>query len=122
MDSISLQAKSVFEFIADCFCDAPEYLFMDSDTAVFRKGAKKKWYAVVMVISKRKLNINSDEKVEVLNVKLDPNDIALLIDHKGYFPAYHMNKKHWCTIVLDGTVDTDEICFRIEQSYNLVKG
>ena len=110
------------DFIADAFSDTPEYLFSDSDTAVFRKGDRKKWYAVIMTISKRKLMIDSDTMIQVLNVKLNPCEIALLVDHKGYYPAYHMNKKHWCTIVLDGTLETDEICFRIEQSYNLVKG
>lgn len=122
MEFLSAQTRSIVKFIKNRFMLMPEFLFADSDTAVFRKGAKKKWCAVIMCISKRKLGINSDEKVEVLNVKLQPNDIALLIDNKRYFPAYHMNKNHWCTIVLNGTVEDDEIYFRIEQSYNLVKG
>ncbi len=122
MECLSLQTKEIFDFITDTFSDMPEYLFLDSDTAVFRKGTRKKWYAVVMTIPKRKLGINSDEMIEVLNIKLSPNDVALLVDHKGFFPAYHMNKKHWCTIVLANIVDTNYICYLIEQSYNLVKG
>lgn len=122
MDFLSSQTKDVMKYIRATFFDAPEFLFMDSDTAVFRKGERKKWYAVVMTISKRKLGINSDDIVEVLNVKLNPDEIALLTDRVSYFPAYHMNKKHWCTIPLDGTLETDEICFRINESYSLVKG
>lgn len=114
--------EAVMNFIETTYGDKPEFLFEDSDIAVFRKGVRKKWYAVIMGISKRKLGIDSDESVQVLNVKLNPNEIALLVDRVSYFPAYHMNKKHWCTILLDGTLDIDEICFRIGQSYSLVKG
>lgn len=116
------QAQIIMDYIESEYKNKAEYLFIDSDTAVFRKGERKKWYAVVMTISRRKLGIDSDEMVEVLNVKLNPNEIALLIDKVAYFPAYHMNKKHWCTIPLDDTLDTDEICFRVNESYSLVKG
>lgn len=116
------QTQRIMDFIESKFGDRAEYLFEHDDTAVFRKGEKKKWYAVIMTISKRKLRIESDDKIEVLNVKLNPNEIALLTDRVSYFPAYHMNKKHWCTILLDDTLDIDEICYRIGQSYELVKG
>lgn len=116
------QAHRIMDFITSEYGDKAEYLFEHDDTAVFRKGNKKKWYAVIMTISKRKLGIDSDDKIDVLNVKLNPNEIALLIDRVSYFPAYHMNKKHWCTIPLDGSLDIDEICYRIGQSYELVKG
>lgn len=116
------QAQRIMDFITSEYGDKAEYLFEHDDTAVFRKGDKKKWYAVIMTISKRKLGIDSDDKIDVLNVKLNPNEIALLIDRVSYFPAYHMNKKHWCTIPLDGSLDIDEICYRIGQSYELVKG
>lgn len=116
------QAQRIMDFITSEYGDKAEYLFEHDDTAVFRKGEKKKWYAVVMNIPKRRLGMNSDDKISVLNVKLNPNEIALLVDYKGYFPAYHMNKKHWCTILLDDTLFVDEIMFRVGQSYDLVKG
>ncbi len=119
---LNIQADEVANFIEKTFGARGEFLFADSDTVVFRKGVRKKWYAVIMTISKEKLGLQSDEKVQVLNVKLSPNDVALIVDFLSYFPAYHMNKKHWCTILLNGTLDTDEICYRIGQSYDLVKG
>lgn len=115
------QSERIMDFITREYSDKPEYLFETSDTAVFRKGKRKKWYAVVMNISRSKLGLKSDEKVAVLNVKLNPNDVALLVDHKGYFPAYHMNKKHWCTLILDGTLSDDEVFSAICCSYSLVK-
>ncbi|MBF1202590.1 MAG: MmcQ/YjbR family DNA-binding protein, partial [Fusobacterium periodonticum] len=36
-------------------------------------------------------------------------------------PAYHMNKKHWCTICLDGTVELEKIYNLIDISYELAK-
>ena len=115
------QAQDVISHIEETYPSFAEYLFESTDTAVFRKGTRKKWFAVVMHISRKTLGLNNDERVDVLNVKLNPDEIALLVDHKGYFPAYHMNKKHWCTIMLDGTLELSEICYRIEQSYHLVK-
>lgn len=122
MDNLCTQTEEIMNFITATYVDKPEFLFEDTDTAVFRKGERKKWYAVMMNISARKLGIESDEKVQVLNVKLSPNDIALIVDRVSYFPAYHMNKKHWCTILLNDSLETDEICYRIGQSYTLVKG
>lgn len=122
MDFLYDNTERVFSFISEYLNTEAEFLFENDDTAVFRKGYRKKWFAVVMCISKRRLGIECDEMTEVLNVKLNPNYIALLVDHKGYFPAYHMNKKHWCSIILDGSVDIDEVCYRIEQSFDLVKG
>lgn len=122
MDNLCTQTEEIMNFITATYGDKPEFLFEDTDTAVFRKGERKKWYAVMMNISARKLGIESDEKVQVLNVKLSPNEIALIVDKVSYFPAYHMNKKHWCTILLNDSLETDEICYRIGQSYTLVKG
>lgn len=121
MDFLCCNTGAVFSYISEYLNTDPEYLFEHDDTAVFRKGHRKKWFAVVMRISKRKLHLDSDETTEVLNIKQNPDEIALLVDHRGYFPAYHMNKKHWCSIILDGSVDIDEICFRIDKSFDLVK-
>lgn len=43
------------------------------------------------------------------------------IDNARFFPGCHMNKKHWYTIILDGTVSMDEICRRVDESYLLAK-
>jgi len=81
----------------------------------------KKWYAVILTVSKRKLNLDSDEIIEVINLHNIVEEIKKLIDNKKYFPAYHMNKKYWCTICLDGTVEVKEIYKLIDISYELAK-
>ena len=50
-----------------------------------------------------------------------PENIEKIVDNERYFLAYHMNKKHWITICLDSSVDFNEICTRIDESYNLAK-
>ena len=57
------------------------------------------------------------ERIEIFK----PEQMNAMIDKKRYFPGWHMNKKHWYTIILDGSVSTEEICSRIDESYRLAK-
>ena len=84
---------------------------------------KNKWYALLSDVEYNKLNKNTDitTKVKILNVKY-PTDIILdIIDNKNIFPAYHMNKKHWISIVLDKNIKLETIKELIDISYSLVK-
>ena len=57
-----------------------------------------------------------------LNVKTDPNYSDILRNTYDYIiPAYHMNKEHWNTIIIDEKVDEDLVKELIEQSYQLTK-
>ena len=114
--------RKIIEYVKDKYGDELEFLWeKSSKNAVIRKKDSKKWYAVILTLSKRKLNLDSDEAVEVINLHNSPEEIEKLIDNKRYFPAYHMNKKHWYTICLDGTVELKEIYKLIDISYELAK-
>ena len=114
--------KEVVDYVKNKYGDELEFLWEKSPkTAVVRRKNSNKWYAVILTISKRKFNLDSDELVEVINLHNSPEEIEKLIDNKKYFPAYHMNKKHWCTICLDGTVELKEIYKLIDISYELAK-
>ena len=114
--------NEIINYIKNKYGDELEFLWEKSPkTAVVRRKYSKKWYAVILTLSKRKLNLDSDELVEVINLHNSPEEIEKLIDNKKYFPAYHMNKKHWCTIYLDGTVELKEIYKLIDISYELAK-
>ena len=109
--------KSLLDYVAEKYSDAPEFLWEKFPKyAVLRRRDTQKWYAAIMEISERKLNLDSDNEVEVINLR--GVDVESLLDGKKYFPAYHMNKKSWYTIKLDGTVDFDEICTRLNYSYS----
>ena len=114
--------NEIINYIKNKYGDELEFLWEKSPkTAVVRRKSTKKWYAVILTISKRKLNLDSDELVEVINLHNSPEEIEKLMDNKRYFPAYHMNKKHWCTICLDGTVELKEVYKLIDISYELAK-
>jgi len=114
--------NEIINYIKNKYGDELEFLWERSPkTAVVRRKNSNKWYAVILTLSKRKLNLDSDELVEVINLHNSPEEIEKLMDNKRYFPAYHMNKKHWCTICLDGTVELKEIYKLIDISYELAK-
>ena len=87
--------------------------------AVWRRSDTNKWFAAVLTVSRRKLGLNSDENVEIIDLRLPPEQMEKLVDGKRYFGGWHMNKKHWYTIILDGSVDFEELCERIDESYGL---
>ena len=45
--------------------------------------------------------------------------LGSLLEEKSFYPAYHMNKEHWITICLDGSVDDEKILSLIDISYDL---
>lgn len=90
-----------------------DYPFPDDNTSITMKHLEnKKWFALIM-------NVNG--KI-YLNVKTDPNYSELLRSSYDYIiPAYHMNKEHWNTIIVDEKVDVSLVEELIEQSYELTK-
>ncbi|WP_294681270.1 MmcQ/YjbR family DNA-binding protein [uncultured Gemella sp.] len=84
---------------------------------------KNKWYALLSDVEYNKLNKNTDitTKVKILNLKYPTDNILDIIDNKNIFPAYHMNKKHWISIVLDKNIKLETIKELIDISYSLVK-
>ena len=114
--------KEIIDYINNKYGDKLEFLWEKSPkNAVVRRKSTKKWYAAILTISKRKIGLNSYELVEIINLHNSQEEIEKLIDNKKYFPAYHMNKKHWCTICLDGTVELKEIYKLIDISYELAE-
>ncbi|WP_291291106.1 MmcQ/YjbR family DNA-binding protein [Enterococcus sp.] len=88
---------------------------------VFRHTKTGKWFALIMTIDRNKLGISGDGQVTVIDVKAEPEEISILINAPGYFPGYHMNKNHWLTILLDGTVKEEQIREMIKNSYALTR-
>ena len=114
--------KEIVAYVKNKYGDELEFLWEKSPkNAVVRKKSSNKWYAVILTIPKRKIGLESDEVIEGINLHNIPKEIEKLIDYKRYFPAYHMNKKHWCTICLDGTIELKEIYKKIDISYELAK-
>lgn len=86
---------------------------------MWRREDTRKWYGVLLAVPERKLGIASDGTAEIIDLRADPGVLAALVDGERYFPGYHMNKKHWLTIRLNGSVSAEEIFCRIDESYRL---
>lgn len=117
------QRDEIFEYARDYFGTSPDHPWQsDPEYAVLRHEKSKKWYGLIMRISRRKLGLDSDDMTDVLNVKCEPGLIGSLTMRSGFFPAYHMSKEHWLTVILDGTVPTDEIIGLLRLSYEMTEG
>ncbi len=118
MSAVSREA--VFAFAADRFASEPEYLWLSSpDAAVLRRADNAKWFAIVMNVSRPRLGLPGEGSVDILNVKSGPILTGSLRELPGFLPAWHMNKRNWISIRLDGSVPMAQICPLLELSYEL---
>ena len=116
----STQVRELIEFVRDTYQDELEYLWEKSpNNAIWRRKDSEKWYAALLTVSRRKLGIDSDEMAEIIDLRIEPEKLEQLLNHENYFSGWHMNKKSWYTIILDGSVPTEEIKNRLEHSYEL---
>lgn len=112
--------KEIFEYVNQKFGTKPEFLWPKFPSyAVLRNTKNSKWYAVLMKVEKKKLGLEGDENIEILNIKCDPIMIGSLLDGIKYFPGYHMNKANWVSIRLGGNVSREEVFNLIDLSYEM---
>ena len=88
---------------------------------VFRHHGNKKWFAVIMDIPRKNLGLPGDGEISVVNLKCDTRLIGSFREEPGIFPGWHMNKAHWLSVALDGTVEDEKIKFLMNMSYELTK-
>ena len=113
-------AKAVLEYVREKYGDELEYPWPKTlENAVLRRQDTGKWYAAFLIISRRKLGLDSDEPVEILDLRIPPEEVEHTVDGVGYFPGFHMNKRRWYTVLLDGTVPPEEIFPQIDRSYQM---
>lgn len=118
----NMQTQAVLAYVRDTYGDEPEFLWQSTPhNAIVRRKDNKKWYLAILTLSRQKLGIDSDEITEILDLRIDPERLPATVDHKRYFPGYHMNKKHWITVLPDGSVPLGEIRDKIDESYRLAK-
>ncbi len=116
----SAQAKELIQYARTRYGDELAFLWEKfPDNAVWRRKDTAKWYGALLTVSKRKLGIPSDETAEIVDLRAAPEEIETLIDHQTYFPGWHMNKKNWYTVFLDGSVPCEELRRRLDESYRL---
>jgi len=78
-----------------------------------------KWFALIMQIKFKNLGFESDEPVWIVNLKAEK--VESITDKKSIFPAYHMNKKYWITVLLTAVTDFEKLCELTKKSFALVQ-
>lgn len=109
----------VFDYMKKKYGVSPEYPWRKYDTnAVFRHSDNHKWFALVMEVGRDKLGLSAGGDVDVINLKIDdPFFKDVLLKEDGILPAYHMNKFHWISVLLDGTVAWEKVYELIDMSF-----
>ena len=119
-DFISPQANRISKYIKNKYNSNPEFLWEKFPRyAVYRNKNNNKWFGIIMNLDKSKLDKGSGE-VEIINIKLNASKIQTLLKQNGFYKAYHMSKTEWISIILNDTLDDNEIISLILESYNLV--
>ena len=113
--------KILLDYVKEKYGTIPEEPWEDNNHATIKTPNSKKWYGIFMSLPYKTLGLDKGGKIDVLNVKLNPEVIESLIDKKHFFPAYHMNKKYWITILLDSYTDLNLVKSLIDESFNLVE-
>ena len=118
----SEDARRVIAYAREKYQHELEFLWPRfPQNAILRRQDNAKWYAALLTVPAQKLGLPGDAPIEILDLRGAPQDIAALVDNKKYFPGFHMNKKHWFTLCLDGSVAIEEIFRRLDESFALAK-
>lgn len=113
--------NKIISYAKEKYATEPEYLWLKTpDTFVLRNSKNKKWYAAVLQVKKSAFGYDDNSIVDVINLKCNPDTRECLLAEGKAFPGYHMNKKHWISIILNDDIDFQILCNIIDESYNIV--
>ena len=112
----------LMDYCSQRFGTVPEAPWPETpENFTFKTARRNKWYALFMTIPYKSLGLAKAGKVDVLNIKLPPAKIEQLVDRQYFYPAYHMNKKHWLTVLLQKDADISLVQELLAESYQLVE-
>lgn len=110
-------SKAIIEHARDKYKDEFEYLWDKfPENAVVRRKDNKKWYAALLTTDGSKFGLPAGT-AEILDLRVNPAERDSIVDEIKIFPGYHMNKKHWITVLLNGSVEFERIQKLIDESY-----
>ena len=116
-----MNKQQFLEYCLNTYGASPDYPFdEDFETAVLRHVDNCKWYAIVMRVSRSKFGFDSDEVIDVVNLKLPTEMFGSFGATDGVYPAYHMNKLHWISVLLPDAPD-DVVQFLVNVSFEATK-
>ena len=112
--------QDIFEWCKQQYDVESDYPWNDWN-AVLRHKDNRKWFGLVLEINGGKLGMDTEKMVDLLNIKCDPMLIGSLLLRRGFFPAYHMNKDNWVSILLDAPENDEKIKSLLDMSYEMTK-
>ena len=113
--------QEFLEYCLNTYGTSADYPFdEDFETAVLRHVDNRKWYAIVMRVSRRKFGFDSNEVIDVANLKLPTEMFGSFGAADGVYPAYHMNKLYWISVLLPDAPD-DVVQFLVNVSFEATK-
>ena len=113
--------QQFLHYCLSTYATTPDYPFDDwMESAVLRHADSKKWYAIAMRVSRRKFGFDSDEVIDVVNLKLLTEMFGSFGAADGVYPAYHMNKLHWISVLLPDATD-DVVQFLVAVSFEATR-
>ena len=90
------------------------------DYVVIRRRDNQKWFAGIFTITRHKVGLDTNEPMDVVNLKYETDLIPTLIRESGIYPAYHMNKQHWISVDIERYEDIEKLKMLVDMSYQLV--
>lgn len=107
------QPAAVLSYLKQRYGEEVEYPWEGETFGVVRRSDNRKWICLFMELPISKVGLPEDRVEVIMNVRHD----GAKTDGKTIFPAYHMNKKSWVSLVLDGRLSTQEIISLVEESW-----
>lgn len=110
--------EEIVYYIKEKYDVAPEHPWAKYPmNQTFKTKETDKWFALILPVSRKALGLDGSGTIDILNVKSDADFIGIISATDGFLPGYHMNKQHWLSIYLDGTVAKEMIFGLIDESY-----
>lgn len=110
--------EKVITYIKNRYDVAPERPWAKyPENLTFKAKETDKWFALILPVSRKTLGLRGSGTISLLNVKADAELIGMIGGTPGFLPGYHMNKQHWLSVYLDGTVSEETIYGLIDESY-----
>ncbi|MDE6411936.1 MAG: MmcQ/YjbR family DNA-binding protein [Clostridia bacterium] len=116
----SKYAKNLLEYAEEKYGERCEYLWEKfPENGVLRRADNRKWYAAILTTNGNKVGLSTDNIVEIVDLRAEEVEVQRLIHSRGFAPAWHMNKKSWITVLLDGSVELSTIKEMVDKSRSL---
>lgn len=113
--------ETLFAELSRRYGAEPDYPWTDyADYAIFRHTGNRKWFCLYMPVPSEKLGLAGTAVRPVVNVKCRPENTGALRKLPGILPAYHMNKEHWLSLLLD-EADEQTVWQLVDDSFSLTR-